>query len=191
MSNSLRPHELQHASESEWTPGVGDGQGGLACFDSWGRKELDMTEGLNWTELIPGLAHIHSFTESLYPLHHNLTQMTLSPMTIPPSHFGEIFLFSTGSVLPCSCLRLGTCSKEEKRSISFHPPGPPALSFYLHPFVKSKTGVSLIFKHHDLTLDETLIKLVLAASSIKGSALHPRLEAPPPASNIFHRHLTA
>ena len=27
-----------------WTPGVGDGQGGLVCCDSWGRKELDMTE---------------------------------------------------------------------------------------------------------------------------------------------------
>ena len=37
--------------ESEWTPGVGDGQGGLACCDSWGRKESDTTEWLNWTEL--------------------------------------------------------------------------------------------------------------------------------------------
>ena len=35
---------------SQWTPGVGDGQGGLACCDSWGRKESDMTEWLNWTE---------------------------------------------------------------------------------------------------------------------------------------------
>ena len=34
-----------------WTPGLGDGQGGLACCDSWGRKELDMTEQLNRTEL--------------------------------------------------------------------------------------------------------------------------------------------
>ena len=34
----------------EWTPGVGDGQGGLACCDSWGRKESDTTERLNWTE---------------------------------------------------------------------------------------------------------------------------------------------
>jgi len=33
-----------------WTGGVGDGQGGLACCDSWGHKELDMTERLNWTE---------------------------------------------------------------------------------------------------------------------------------------------
>ena len=26
-----------------WNPGAGDGPGGLACCDSWGRKELDMT----------------------------------------------------------------------------------------------------------------------------------------------------
>ena len=37
--------------EFEWTPGVGDGQGGLACCDSWGRKESATTERLNWTEL--------------------------------------------------------------------------------------------------------------------------------------------
>ena len=34
-----------------WTPGVGDGQGGLACCNSWGYKEMDMTELLNWTEI--------------------------------------------------------------------------------------------------------------------------------------------
>ena len=33
-----------------WTPGVGDGQGGLACCSPWGRKESDMTEWLNWTD---------------------------------------------------------------------------------------------------------------------------------------------
>ena len=33
-----------------WTPGVGDGQGGLVCCGSWGLKESDMTEQLNWTE---------------------------------------------------------------------------------------------------------------------------------------------
>ena len=34
-----------------WTLGVGDGQGGLACSGSWGHKQLDTTERLNWTEL--------------------------------------------------------------------------------------------------------------------------------------------
>ena len=34
-----------------WTLGVGDGQGGLACCSSWGCKESDMTEQLNWTKV--------------------------------------------------------------------------------------------------------------------------------------------
>ena len=33
-----------------WTPGVGDGQGGLACCSSWGLKESYTTQRLNWTE---------------------------------------------------------------------------------------------------------------------------------------------
>ena len=40
-------HHRVGGRESEWTPGVGDGQGGLACCNSWDRKELDMTEWLN------------------------------------------------------------------------------------------------------------------------------------------------
>ena len=43
-------HHRLDGHEFEWTQGVGDGRGGLACCDSWGRKELDMTEQLNWTE---------------------------------------------------------------------------------------------------------------------------------------------
>ena len=44
-------HHWPNGRESEWTPGVGDGQGGLACCDSWCLKESDTTERLNWTEL--------------------------------------------------------------------------------------------------------------------------------------------
>ena len=44
-------HHWRDAHEFEWTPGVGDRQGGLECCDSWGRKELDTNERLNWTEL--------------------------------------------------------------------------------------------------------------------------------------------
>ena len=44
-------HHGLDGRESEWTPGVGNGQGGLACCDSWGCKESDTTERLNWTEL--------------------------------------------------------------------------------------------------------------------------------------------
>ena len=44
-------HHRLNGCEFEWTPGVGDGQGGLACYSSWGRKESDTTERLDWTEL--------------------------------------------------------------------------------------------------------------------------------------------
>ena len=44
-------HHWLDGRESEWTLGVGDGQGDLACCNSGGRKESDMTEWLNWTEL--------------------------------------------------------------------------------------------------------------------------------------------
>ena len=45
-------HHWLDGRESEWTPGDDDGQGGLACCDSWGCKESDMTERLNWTGLM-------------------------------------------------------------------------------------------------------------------------------------------
>ena len=45
-------HHWLDGCESEWTPVVGDGQGGLECCDSWGRKESDMTEWLIWSDLI-------------------------------------------------------------------------------------------------------------------------------------------
>ena len=44
-------HHWLDGCESEWTPGVGDGQGGLVCCDSWGCKQSDMTDRLNWSEM--------------------------------------------------------------------------------------------------------------------------------------------
>ena len=45
-------HHWLDGHEFGWTPVVGDGQGGLVWCDSWGRKESDVTEQLNWTEYI-------------------------------------------------------------------------------------------------------------------------------------------
>ena len=45
-------HHWLNGRESEWTLGIGDGQGGLACCDSWGCKESDMTVRLIWSDLI-------------------------------------------------------------------------------------------------------------------------------------------
>ena len=45
-------HHWLDGHGSQGTPGVGDGQGGRACCDSWGPKELDTTERLIWSDLI-------------------------------------------------------------------------------------------------------------------------------------------
>ena len=58
--------------EFEWTLGVGDRQGGLACCDSWGRKELDTTERLNWTTQEP--AQKHKTNQTL--IFHNPVELT-------------------------------------------------------------------------------------------------------------------
>ena len=44
-------HHRLSGHEFGWAPGVGDGQVGEACCGSWGRKESDTIEWLNWTEL--------------------------------------------------------------------------------------------------------------------------------------------
>ena len=66
-------HHRLNGHKFEQTPGVGDGQGGLACCSLWGCKELDTTEWLNWTEL--------KWTESLWS----------SGMTIVGSHMAPLF----------------------------------------------------------------------------------------------------
>ena len=45
-------HHWLNGHEFGWTPGVGEGQGGLASCGSRGHKDSDMTEWLNWTELL-------------------------------------------------------------------------------------------------------------------------------------------
>ena len=45
-------HHWINGHEFGSTLGVGNGQGGLACYGSWGCKESDMTEWMNWTEHI-------------------------------------------------------------------------------------------------------------------------------------------
>ena len=59
-------HHWLDGCESEWTLIVGNGQGGLACCGSWGRKESNMTERMNWTEL--------SWAYSFKNEHHNFTE---------------------------------------------------------------------------------------------------------------------
>ena len=48
-----------------WTPGAGDGQGGLACCRSWGHKKSDTTERLNGTEWSSDFHYFHLFKSEL------------------------------------------------------------------------------------------------------------------------------
>ena len=68
-------HYRLNGCEFEWTPGDGDGQGGLACCDSWGRKESDTTEQLNWliqikTKYVPGMVLGNISNDSNHQHHH-------------------------------------------------------------------------------------------------------------------------
>ena len=45
-------HHWLNGHKFALTLGIGDGQGGLACWSPWGQKELDTTERLNWIELM-------------------------------------------------------------------------------------------------------------------------------------------
>ena len=60
-------HHWLNGHEFEQGPGVGDGQGGLPCCRTRGRKELDTTEQLNWTEcvtLMKSIPESHTLWES-------------------------------------------------------------------------------------------------------------------------------
>ena len=56
-------HYRLDGHEFEWTLGDGDEQGDLACCDSWGHKESDMTEWLNWTRWIKVGMYLSSLEE--------------------------------------------------------------------------------------------------------------------------------
>ena len=56
-------HHQLHGHGFKWTPGVGDGQGGLACCSSWGHKESDTAMGSVTLLLQLGRkAHLHAPT---------------------------------------------------------------------------------------------------------------------------------
>ena len=77
-----------------WTPGVGDGQGGLACCSSWSHNESDMIEWLNWTykqqitPCVPQNLHCSHFDDS-----HNLKNHS-SPSPPWRSHTGNLLASS-------------------------------------------------------------------------------------------------
>ena len=100
-------HHWLNGRESEWTPGVGDGQGGLVCCDSWGREESDTTERLNWTQLKCSLQNWEKIIAT-----EKLTEKIMSKICKLLMHL------STAAMLLQSCLTL--CDP-----IDGSPPGSP------------------------------------------------------------------
>ena len=90
-------HHWLNGCESEWTLGVGDGQGGLACCDSWGRKESDTTERLIWSDLKESWGlwdlwvclHIPTarFSEESHVFHYGLISISFPPLLDSRSRF--------------------------------------------------------------------------------------------------------
>ena len=76
-------HHWLDGRESEWTLGVGDGQGSLVCCDSWGRKESDTIEAteLNWKLL---QTHWHLRTH-YWTLHCTSERRNPAPPTRTPT----------------------------------------------------------------------------------------------------------
>ena len=70
-------HHWVDGYESEWTPGVANGQGGLVCCDSWGCKESDTIEQLNWTwvNIICNLNSILNLYEILFSWYSSPTKL--------------------------------------------------------------------------------------------------------------------
>ena len=81
-----------------WTLGVGDGQGGLACCTSWGHKESDRTERLNWTEL--NWTELNLVLEYLKSL--ALISLVLSTIKTSISHYILSWLLDHLSPAPSS-----------------------------------------------------------------------------------------
>ena len=106
-----------------WTLGVGDGQGGLVCCGSWGHKELDTTERLNWTEVM---------SSSLWP-HRPGPARLLCPWNFPGRNTG----------VGCHVLRQGIFSTQGSNSHLFHflhqqAGSLPLESSLYHYFIESK-----------------------------------------------------
>ena len=93
-------HHWLDGHESGWTPGVGDGQGGLACCSPWGCKELDTAERLNWTELnTTGLVVSLKWENVIFLVIHLFQRFFLSSIRLYPRFQRNRIIFKIHSFL--------------------------------------------------------------------------------------------
>ena len=99
--------------ESEWTPGVGDGQGGLACWDSCARKESDTTERLIWSdhiiEYVPRSEIVGSCNSSHFLRNLYTDFYMVIPICCCCSVTSHVQLFATPCTAACQALLSKLC----------------------------------------------------------------------------------
>jgi len=126
------------ASLTQWTwvwvnLGVSDRQGSLACYSTWGCKESDMTEWLNWTELYMNRAiycmdssAFDSFCLTLYLFIHvfkTVVYFYCCMRGCVPSCFSRVQLFVTPWTAACQApLSIGFSRQEYCSGLPFPPP---------------------------------------------------------------------
>ena len=88
-------HHRLDGHEFEWTPGVGDRQGGLACCNSCGCKESDTTERLNWTDNINIARYTHTHTHTVF-----CPQYLRAPKTLVNRDTKRIFCSNIQTLVP-------------------------------------------------------------------------------------------
>ena len=79
-------HHQLNGHGFEQAPGFGDGQGSVACYSSWGCKESDTTERLNWTEL-SSLVVFHTFFN--LSLNFAISSSWSEPQSVPSLVFAD------------------------------------------------------------------------------------------------------
>ena len=144
-------HHWLDGRESGWSPGVGDGQGGLACCGSWGRKESDMTERLNWTEYLgitsnfPISSHYLKFILTIETIifHHEIIHLYMLATS-----YKSITIWSLKrEILELCFLSLFSSSHSTLYSSS----NPTEFTSEMYP------GIGHPFHHHSPSLDSCLL----------------------------------
>ena len=131
-------HHGLNGRESEWTPSDGDGQGGLACCDSWGCKETDMTERLNWTEYFSFSysSYYHYINISFYcACQHKKVYIQLVHSYHLPQQWKTKRFYSVRNKRKIPCLATSWCSLIHWLGSTHHQVGDwPQVSFCSVPF---------------------------------------------------------
>ena len=144
-------HHWLDGHESEWTSGVGDGQGGLACCNSWGRKESDTTEWLIWSDKMLTDLLAKRWCKSPKPfVYDKCRKKTLVSTRIKDCWFCKIShpLFSSmcnlGYKSPCWKWSYGPCSPKLGLPVSFFLVSFSSFSllFFLHAKIIGVRGSS-------------------------------------------------